>query len=106
MKLRKKTESIHSIRNHAYGIKLPKEFKRYFWDVVFDDLTTEKYPRFIAERLLNYGNLNAVKWLFSWCDRKFIKTLVDNSRNLNPKSRNYWKIMLKEIPDRLFYNEQ
>ena len=106
MRSRKKTESVHGVSNPAHETRLPKELQRYFWDVSFDDLTTEKYPRFIAERLLNYGDLNAIKWLFSWSDRKFIKTLVDDSRNLNPKSRNYWKIMLKEIPDRLFYNEQ
>ncbi|MFZ2339455.1 MAG: hypothetical protein WAW07_06985 [Bacteroidales bacterium] len=99
MRLSKKTESALSLRNSSPGNKLPGEFKRYFWDVVFDDLTIEKYPRFIAERLLNYGDLNAIKWLLSWTDRKFILTLVDNSRNLNPKSRNYWKIMLTEVPD-------
>jgi len=66
---------------------------------VFDDLTLEKYPGFIAERLLNYGDLNGIKWLLSWTDTKFIKKLVDNNRNLNPKTRNYWKIILTEVPD-------
>jgi hypothetical protein len=91
--------SVHSTRNTPPGTKLPKEFQRYFWDVAFDELTLEKYPRFIAERILNYGDLSGIKWLLSRTDRKFIRTLVDNSRNLNPKTRNYWQIMLAEDPD-------
>lgn len=99
MRLRKNTETVRDVLTQTHGAKVPKEFSRYFWDVVLDDLTIEKHPRFIAERLLNYGDLNSIKWLFTWTDRKFILTLVDESRNLNPKSRNYWKIMLTEVPE-------
>jgi len=73
---------------------LPKEFQRYFWDVKFDELTLEKHPRFIAERLLNYTDLNGIKWLLSCTDKQFIRLLVENSRNLNAKTRNYWKLIL------------
>ena len=73
------------------GTRLPKEFKRYFWDVTFDELIFEEYPRFIAERLLNYGDLDGIKWLLSRTDKQFIKTLTDSSRNLNPKTKNYWQ---------------
>lgn len=99
MRFREITGLVRDVRNQDHGAKLPKEFNRYFWDVVFNDLTTEKHQRFIAERLLNYGDLNAIKWLFSWADKKFILTLVENSRNLNPKTRNFWKIMLTEVPE-------
>jgi hypothetical protein len=75
-------------------VMLPGEFQKYFWDVAFDELTIEKYPRFIAERILNYGNMNGIKWLLSWADKHFIRTLVDNSRNLNAKTKNFWQIML------------
>ena len=73
---------------------LPGEFRKYFWDVSFDELTIERYPGFIAERILNYGDLNGIKWLLSWTDMQFIRTLVENSRNLNVKTKNYWQIML------------
>jgi hypothetical protein len=86
-------------RDSEPGTRLPKEFQRYFWDVAFEELTIEKYPRFIAERLLNYGDLNGIRWLLSLTDRKFIRTLVNDSRNLNPKTRNYWQIILAEVPD-------
>jgi len=78
---------------------LPHEFRKYFWDVEFDELTIEKHSRFIAERLLNYGDLDSIRWLFSRTDRDFIGEIVENSRNLNAKSRNFWKLMFNQSPD-------
>ena len=75
---------------------LPEEFRKYFWDVDYADLSLKKYPKFIAERILNYGDLNAIKWLETVLDREFIRSVVMNSRNLNPKTKNYWKLILGE----------
>jgi hypothetical protein len=82
------------LSDNKQSSRLPEEFQKYFWDVAYYELTIEKYPRFIAERMLNYGDLNGIKWLLSWTDRHFIKTIVDSSRNLNAKTKNYWQIML------------
>lgn len=73
---------------------IPEEFQKYFWDVAYDDLSLEKYPKFIAERILNYGDLAAIKWLQAVFDRDFIRSVILNSRNLNPKTQNYWQLML------------
>jgi hypothetical protein len=82
------------LSDNNHSVKLPDEFQKYFWDVAFDELTIEKYPRFIAERILNYGNMNGIKWLLSWADKHYLRTLVENSRNLNVKTKNFWQIML------------
>ena len=76
---------------------MPKEFQKYFWDVAFEDLSLEKYPRFIAERILNYGDLESVKWLQAVLNKDFIRSVIMNSRNLNPKTKNYWQLMLGNI---------
>ncbi len=78
----------------SYKTPLPEEFKKYFWDVAFDELTLEKHPEFIAERILNYGDLNGIKWLLKSMNRQFIKKLIENNRKLNAKTKNYWQIML------------
>jgi hypothetical protein len=82
--------------NCQSGNPLPKKFRKFFWDVSFDELTFEKYPDFIAERLLNYGDTIEIKWLLSQTNHQFLKTLLVNSRNLNAKTINYWQIMLEE----------
>jgi len=74
--------------------ELPQEFRRYFWDTSFDELSFKKSPRFIAERILNFGNQKDIKWLLSQTDRAFLKSIITTSRNLNAKTRNYWKIVL------------
>ncbi len=74
--------------------RLPEEFRKYFWDVDYDHLILEKYPKFIAERIMNYGDLDSVRWLQSVLDREFIRSVVLNSLNLNPKTRNYWELVL------------
>jgi len=73
---------------------IPEEFQKYFWDVAFDDLSLEKYPKFIAERIMNYGDLNDIRWLLKVLDRDFIRSVIKNSRNLNSKTHNYWQLML------------
>lgn len=75
--------------------ELPERFKRYFWDVSFDELSFATNSRFIAERILNYGNQEDIKWLLSNLDRDFLKAIVKSSRNLNVKTRNYWKLVLE-----------
>ncbi|MBN1415503.1 MAG: hypothetical protein JW973_10415 [Bacteroidales bacterium] len=80
--------------NKKADTSLPEKFRRYFWDVSFDELIFEKHSRFIAERLLNYGDLNEVRWLLSHTNRQFIKSLLKKSRNLNTKTVNFWQMML------------
>ncbi len=74
--------------------KLPEEFQKYFWDVDFNEISFEKYPRFVAERILNYGDMDGIKWLLLCADTSFIKSLLKTSRNLNSKTKNFWQIML------------
>jgi hypothetical protein len=74
--------------------KIPEHFRKYFWDCEFDDLTMDQYAFFITERILNFGNMESVKWLLRQIDEEFLKTVVRKSRNLDKKTRNYWNFML------------
>ena len=75
--------------------KLRPEFQEYFWDVDFKQLSVKRHSRFIAERILNYGDPESIKWLLTWADSNFLKELIDTSRNLNARTRNYWKTILR-----------
>jgi len=54
----------------------------------------DKYAFFIAERILNFGDMASLRWLIARTDKAFLKKVVEKSRNLDKKTRNYWKIML------------
>ena len=68
--------------------------RKYFWDCNFEDLTMAQYPIFISERILNLGDVGSLRWLFTEIDKEFLTNLVNKSRNLNKKTKNYWNLML------------
>ena len=70
--------------------KLPKSFKQYFWDVDFDKLNLEESRAFILKRLLDRGNNQAIKWVFKNYQKEEIKALLLTSRDLSPKTGNFW----------------
>lgn len=74
-------------------INLPEDIKKYFWDCDFNKLSWEGYSFFITERILNFGNMDDIKWLLGVTDRDFIKKVVTESRNLNKKTSNFWRVM-------------
>lgn len=73
--------------------KLPQFLKRYFWDVDFIDLNKEEYSQFIIERILEYGDEKAVKWMRDNFTEEKIKTVVCKSKNISKKSANFWQIL-------------
>ena len=75
-------------------MELPEMLRKYFWDCSFEDLRLAQYPIFISERILNLGDMDSLRWLFSKIDKEFLIDLVNKSRNLNKKTKNYWKLML------------
>lgn len=77
---------------HSKNIRLPKEFKKYFWDVNFKKLSFRKNTDFILERVMRLGDIKALRWLLNIPKQK-IKRVVEKSRELDPKTRNYWGVI-------------
>ena len=73
---------------------LPPEFRKYFWDCDVEQLRMEDHAVFITERILNFGNLPAVRWLLAVIEASFLREVVEHSRNLDQKTQNFWKMML------------
>ena len=76
-------------------MKVPENLHVYFWDVDAKELETETNGRFIAERILEKGNDEAVKWLEAIYPRTELETIVRESRRLSDKSRNYWGLLFQ-----------
>ncbi len=74
--------------------KLPQFLKRYFWDVEFKDLKKKEYPRFIIERVLEYGDEKAIKWMKDNYTEKKVKQVLCRSKVLSKKNANYWQFVL------------
>ncbi|MEW6007215.1 MAG: hypothetical protein AB1595_03555 [bacterium] len=71
------------------------ELKRYFWDVKIKDI--KEYPVFVIERLLEYGDKDAISYLLSNFSKQRIKDVIKETRRISRKSANFWAFYL-DIP--------
>lgn len=73
---------------------IPKRLQKYFWDLNPAKLDTAKYPEYVIERLLNLGDLEAVKWVWDTFDRQKIIEVVKTGRQITPKTANFFTKLL------------
>jgi len=71
-------------------MKLPTFLKKYFWEVDFNKLDFKKNPEYITLRLLEYGDVQALRWLFKNIPKKKIGEIIINQRGLSPRSLYFW----------------
>lgn len=70
--------------------QIPLFLKKYFWEVDFNELNLDEHQSYIAERLLEYGDLKALSWLLRNVKKEIIKRILIKERALSPKSVNFW----------------
>lgn len=70
--------------------KLPAFLKRYFWDVPFAELHPRRSRTFVLERILEYGDQRAVRWMDEQFDQRAIRETVARSQRLSVRSANFW----------------
>jgi hypothetical protein len=89
------------MRNNS---SIPPEFNKFFWDVDINKLDVWNNRCFIITRILNFGDLEAVRWLFKTYGEETIKETVKISRSLLPKPAGFWQAYfdLKEEEIRCF----
>ena len=74
-------------------MKLPKSILHYFWGDDHKKLSWPDNQDYIAQTILDKGDLQASSWLLKKTDKQYLRSLL-NSRQLHPKSRNFWQIYL------------
>jgi len=74
--------------------RLPKFLKRYFWDVDFVKIDLEKRRVYVLKRILEYGDEEAVAWMWKNFKTEEIKDALCNFRGYSQKSANFWAFIL------------
>jgi hypothetical protein len=77
---------------------IPAESRRFFWDVDPAKLDLSRHKSYIIERLLEFGDDEAVSWLFRAYRRDEIAAILESSRFLSTKSRGFWRLRLNGSP--------
>jgi hypothetical protein len=71
---------------------LPDTIKRFFWDIPLSVVDRVLNKNYIIERILELGDDPAVRWLEGEYSPEDLRSVVQTSRALSPRSRNYWKL--------------
>lgn len=79
-------------KNTLENMKIPKEFKQYFWDVEFKGLSLKKYFNFVVGRIMSLGDKQALKWLLK-LPKDRVLAIAETSREMDPKTKNFWKVL-------------
>ncbi len=77
--------------------KLPIQFKKYFWDVHFDQLYLSRHKNFILGRILLYGDTEAIKFILKNFNISDVEEFLSKKGNdlLDSRSRNFWNILVQ-----------
>lgn len=72
----------------------PKFLKKYFWDIDFAKLDMKTHSQYVLERILEYGDEKAVRWMEKNFTKDEVADILFHFRGLSPKSANYWAVIL------------
>lgn len=76
-------------------MKIPKSFKKYFWDVDLRNIDLKKHQTYLIERLLEYGDEKAFKWLLKNFGLKEILEIARKSKKISPKTKNFLNLIFR-----------
>jgi hypothetical protein len=69
---------------------LPKYLNRFFWDVDTNNLDVNKYKVFIVERLLEYGDDLAIRWVMRTYPDDVLIDVIKCTRKISKKTAGFW----------------
>jgi hypothetical protein len=77
--------------------QLPDFLQPYFWEVDFTRLCLPQREVYVVERILEYGEDQAIHWLKETFSTETLADVVRRSRRLSPNTANLWALVL-DIP--------
>lgn len=71
---------------------VPEELRTLFWDTNLKNIHLKRNRRYIIERVLELGHLDAVEWLQKIYPAQTIIDILLLSKTLSSKSKNFWTL--------------
>ncbi len=86
---RKVREKIRVLENEK---EIPERFAYLFWDADVSKIQLHRNARYIIEKVLEFGDLDALWWVqLIYPSRKIVET-CETSRKISEQSKNFWSI--------------
>lgn len=74
---------------------LPQNIRNYLWDVNLETLSKEKHSKYIIERLLEYGDKEALAWLNENYEENQIVQVLKTSKRISSKTGTFYALYYK-----------
>ena len=81
-------------------INAPQSVKTLHWDTPWNNLDQKLHAKYIIERILEYGDIEEVKWLFGVYPQVEVTDVLKTSKRLSAKTAYFYAKYLK-IPEKL-----
>jgi len=69
---------------------IPAEVRRLFWDVRPETVDVERHRKWLIRRVLDWGDVPALKWLRQVYGDDALKQVVAENRGLARKTHVFW----------------
>ncbi len=88
--------------------RLPHFLKPLFWEYNFEKLNLKEDKDLIIQRLLQFGDLKAIKWLLKEVGHQEVKNWIkkNKGKGLSPRQLYFWMMYFKLSPDELSSEEE
>ena len=72
--------------------RLPFFLHRYFWDIEAQKLNPQKRPQYVIQRLLEMGDVKAIRWARKNFSQREIIATIKQRRGFSPKTVGFWAL--------------
>ncbi|MBI3398169.1 MAG: hypothetical protein HY026_02910 [Deltaproteobacteria bacterium] len=83
---------MQKVQEFAAEKRIPDKFLLLFWDAEPSSIGIKKNARYIIERVLEVGGMDAVQWLQRIYATRLIVEVCESSRKVSERSKNFWRI--------------
>lgn len=83
---------IFAARYNCLMSTIPSFVKEYLWDTKVDEIDLNKNSKFVIERVLEYGDFDALNWLNKTFDVKQIEDVLRTSKKISTKTGNFFAL--------------
>lgn len=91
-------EVAHKVEEIEGERAVPEEFYYLFWDTDPRSIDLKRNARYVIERVLELGSLDAMRWVQRLYPTRLIIETLEASRKITAKSRNFWSIWFDLCP--------
>lgn len=86
------SETLKIINEYKAMASVPEKFITLFWDTDIKNIHLRRNAKYIIERVLELGSLDALYWLQRVYTVRRILYVLDTSRVVSEKSCRFWRL--------------